>query len=400
MIDALYIHIPFCASRCRYCDFSTAATRKGDPLMGRYAAAVSRLLAEARDIGLMRAPCSAYLGGGTPSLLGARVLSDLIADVCAFGRVSEFSFEANPESLGDEVIRAAKDAGATRVSVGVQSFYDQELKALGRIHSAAVAKERIAAAVAFGLDVSLDLMCGIPYQTESSWRSSLEQAVELGVGHVSCYPLMIEEGTALERLCELGKLPWPDDDAEADYMQIAAEVLGGAGLSRYEVASYAKPGKECRHNVIYWTGREYLGLGTAASSMLSRDSYLMLKDFVQTLPVPQDNASRFRVTVTSSAIDIAAAQSLADLAYDVEQLTAREAAAEDLMLGMRMTRGVSKKLLTQASQVIPSTELYRAVAKAVQEGLASWSEDSPRLTPTEKGWLMGNELYGLFWDLA
>ena len=333
-------------------------------------------------------------------MLGAEGLSSL-ARACreaVGGPFSEASFEANPESLSDEVLAVARDAGLTRASIGVQSLDDRELRALGRIHSAALARERVAAAVASGLDVSVDLMCGIPYQTPGSWERSLACALELGAGHVSCYPLMIEDGTAMERLCEAGKLPWPDDDVEADDMEVAERVLGRGGLARYEVASYARPGRACRHNIAYWTGAEYLGLGTAAASMLGKDAYELLRLAVPALPEPDEDAARFRLTVLSGAREVADARRLADLRFDVEQMSAREAAAEDLMLGMRMARGVGEDLIEGARGLIPDRALDGAVETAIAEGLARRRDG--RLVPTERGWLMGNELYGLFWDLA
>ena len=400
MVDALYVHVPFCAARCRYCDFSTAATRRDDPLMAAYAGAVECLLDEARGLGLIEVPRTAYIGGGTPTLLGPAVLGSLVGAITGAGAVPELSFEANPESLSDAVLDAALKAGATRVSVGVQSLDDRELAALGRIHGAKQARARVSAAVAAGLDVSLDLMCGIPYQTPASWRRSLEGALELGIGHISCYPLMIEEGTPLERLCERGELPWPDDDTEAASMDAAARLLAGRGFARYEVASYARPGRECRHNMAYWTGVEYLGLGTAASSMLGRGSYAALREAVPALPEPREDAARFRLTVASSAREVADARGLAHIAFEVEQLTAREAAAEDLMLAMRMTAGADAALIERASASIPRPALDAALSHAVERGLAAWTPDGARLAPTGRGWLIGNELYGLMWDLA
>lgn len=400
MVDALYVHVPFCAARCRYCDFSTAATRRDDPLMAAYARAVGRLLDEARGLRLIDVPRTAYIGGGTPTLLGPMGLASLIRSITERGVVPELSFEANPESLSDTVLDAALEAGATRVSVGVQSLDDRELAALGRIHSAEQARARVSAAVAAGLDVSLDLMCGIPYQTPASWRRSLEGALELGIGHISCYPLMIEEGTPLERLCERGELPWPDDDDEAASMDAAARILAGHGFTRYEVASYARPGKECRHNMAYWTGVEYLGLGTAASSMLGRVSYALLRAAVPSLPEPRQDAVRFRLTAVSTAREVADARGFSEIAFEVEQLTAREAAAEDLMLAMRMTAGADASLIERAAASIPRPTLDAALSQAVGRGLAAWTPDRAHLAPTGRGWLLGNELYGLMWDLA
>ena len=396
MVRALYLHVPFCVRRCRYCDFSTAAMRHGDALMASYGAALRRLVGEARDLGLIDELETAYVGGGTPTMLGAEALASLVGSV---GALPELSFEANPESLTDEVLSAACEAGATRVSIGVQSFNDRELRGLGRVHDARLARERVAAAAASGLRVSLDLMCGIPYQTPQSWERSLAEAAVLGVGHVSCYPLMIEPGTPMERLCEAGELPWPSDDIEADDMETAESVLGAAGLARYEVASYARPGERCRHNVAYWTGVEYLGLGSAAASMLGRASYERLRRTVPSLPAPSSGTERLRLLVTSGARDVAGASSLAGLAFDVEQLSAREAACEDLMLAARMTDSISPQLVACVRELADSVRVDETLSGLLDKGLLAEGAGG-RLMPTHAGWLLGNELYGPLWDLA
>lgn len=398
-VEALYLHVPFCVRRCRYCDFATAATHHDDARMLAYERSLERLVGQAREIGLLGRPRSAYVGGGTPTMLGAEGLPSLVSAICAAGPVDELSFEANPESLSDELLARAREAGATRVSVGVQSFDDRELRGLGRVHDALLARDRVAAAVDSGLDVSLDLMCGIPFQTPESWRSSLVQAVELGVGHVSCYPLMIEPGTPLERMCESGQLPWPSDDTEADDMEAALEVLGQAGFSRYEVASYARPGKRCAHNVRYWTGVEYLGLGAAAASMLSRASYLRLREAAPALAAPIDDAVRFRLTICSTTDELVCATSLASLSFEVEQLSEREAVAEDLMLAARMTDGLPTPLIEHARTTLGSARVDDALANLVRLGLLERGSVGS-LVPTHDGWLLGNELYGALWDLA
>ena len=400
-VEALYLHVPFCLRRCDYCDFASAATSHGDGVMSAYVASLMRLMDEAAGLGLIGAGTrTAYLGGGTPTMLGASELGELIGRVRSLTpQLGELSFEANPESLSDEVLASALEAGATRVSIGVQSFNDRELRALGRVHGASLASESVAAAVVSGLHTSLDLMCGIPYQTPETWEASLARAVELGVGHVSCYPLMIEPGTVMERLCESGKLPWPSDDTEADDMEAAERVLTQAGLARYEVASYARPGQACAHNIAYWTGAEYLGLGTAASSMLGRAGYESLRSAVPSLPSPGDAAVRFRLTITSSTHEVIAARCLSGLSFDVEQLSEREAVAEDLMLGARMSRGLSPELITRACSALGEGKVRACLATLVHKGLLC-AGDAGTYPPTHSGWLLGNELYGALWDLA
>ena len=398
-VGALYLHVPFCVRRCRYCDFATAATRRDDPVMREYVGALERLAGEAREIGLLGGARTAYIGGGTPTLLGPDGISRLARVARGAGELEELSFEANPESLSDEALAAAAEAGATRVSIGVQSLNDAELKAIGRVHDAALARGRVSAAVESGLHVSCDLMCGLPYQTAESWQASLDGALELGVGHVSCYPLMIEEGTPLERMCKAGEMPWPSDDTEADDMEAAERVLGAAGFSRYEVASYARPGERCLHNIAYWTGVEYLGLGRAAASMLSRESYNALRSVVTALPELSEDTERARLTIASATSEVAKARSLADLEFELEELNAREAVAEDLMLAARMSDGIPADLLARANDTLGAARVSACIDSLVNKGLLA-SAANGSYGPTHAGWLLGNELYGPFWDLS
>ncbi|MBM6775251.1 coproporphyrinogen-III oxidase family protein [Olsenella profusa] len=397
-VGALYLHIPFCARKCAYCDFASRAARPGDPLVAAYVRALEAQLEEAASLGLLEGCETAYVGGGTPSLLGPSLLGGLVERVVRTCAPGELSSEANPDSLTDEVIDALRRAGATRLSVGVQSLDDAELACLGRLHDAASARERVRAAVASGLDVSVDLMCATPGQTDASWARTLAGAVALGVGHVSVYPLQIEEGTEFDRRYADDPCAFNDPDVQANRMTQAQAVLEGHGLARYEVASYARPGRECRHNIAYWTGVPYLGLGTKASSMLDVKLYLRLCGAVPGLPEPPAGTARVRLTVESGARAIAGDPRLSALSLSTEFLGAREAAAEDLMLAMRMTRGAGPGLLGRAREAIPAERLEGALREAVDTGLAAWS--AGRLVPTQRGWLLGNELYGLMWDLA
>ncbi|MBY4797970.1 coproporphyrinogen III oxidase family protein [Collinsella sp. AGMB00827] len=400
-LTSVYLHIPFCAARCRYCDFATEACGSDLSLPHAYAQSLTRLVREAADLGIIGQVRTAYIGGGTPSLLGNDRLADLVAALASLAAYDQFelSFEANPESVDEYLLGAAHGAGATRVSIGVQSLEPAALLALGRIHTAERARQAIRLAVQSGLLVSVDLMCGVPTATEAGLVLGIQEVIAAGVGHISCYPLMIEEGTELERLCERGIMPWPDDDSEARGMQLAAKTLTDSGFARYEVASYAKDDQLCKHNCVYWTGKPYLGLGSAAASMLDRATYEGLRVHIPGLPTAPASAQRFRLACTSSPREIIAAHSLSDLRFSVEMLAAREALAEDLMLGLRMTRGISAERIRRAQTVIPKALLECACTKAIERGLAR-SCSTGGLIPTEQGWLLGNELYGLFWDLA
>ena len=195
---------------------------------------------------------------------------------------------------------------------------------------------------------------------------------------------MIEPGTPLERMCESGEVPWPSDDTEADDMEAALDVLESAGYSRYEVASYAQPGKRCQHNIAYWTGVPYLGLGASAASMLTLPEYEALRALVSSLPAPSDDTWRFRLTSSDDARAYAWARSLAELSFEVEQMTETEAVAEDLM---------------RARHVLGEARVGECFSTLVDNGFLA-PAGCGSLVPTRKGWLLGNELYGPLWNLA
>ncbi len=374
-VGALYVHVPFCARKCAYCDFTSAATCKDDPAMAQYASDLVEQIRACAEAGLLGSCATAYIGGGTPSLLGQKVIYSLVASIReACPTIAELTCEANPDSLGDDVIAAVRDAGATRLSIGVQSFDDGELQALGRLHTAEQACDRVRAAVASGLDVSVDLMCAIPEQTDDSWERTLVQVLDLGVAHVSVYPLAIEEGTPFgERYGDV-PTPWNDEDLQASRMEKAELVLEAAGYARYEVASYALPGKECSHNIAYWTGVPYLGLGRGAASMLGTEAYELARCVFSCLPERLVDAVRMRFCT---------------LDREVEFLSEREAWAEDLMLGMRLTCGLPQEQFRGAEAT---------VADLISRGFIC--RKGGRVMPTHDGWLLGNELFGALWGLA
>ena len=397
-VKALYLHVPFCARKCAYCDFSSWATPAGDPLMSAYVRALEAQMGEAESLGLLEGCETAYLGGGTPTLIGEKDLGLLVSAVrAAAPEIRELTCEANPDSLTDEVLLAVREAGATRLSIGVQSLDDAELAELGRLHDAACSCERVTAAVASGLDVSVDLMCATPRQTDGSWARTIEGVVALGVGHVSVYPLQIEEGTALDARYADDPCSWNDDGVQASRMTQAQALLEGCGYHRYEVASYSIAGKECRHNIAYWTGAPYMGLGTGASSMLDLKGYLRLREACPRLPEPPSGVVRVRLTVRTGRGELAADPRLSSLSFSLEFLTGPQAVAEDLMLGARLVAGLRPELVSQAREAF-GARLDAMLDALLGDGLLV--ERGNRLAPTERGWLLGNELYGALWDLA
>lgn len=401
--SALYLHIPFCSQKCFYCDFSSWSTRQDDSRMKNYVKAFKRQLDEAVQLGLLADTKTVYMGGGTPSLLGQDAV-DLAQHTSAIVNPDEFSIEANPDSLSDDLLASLATGGVTRVSLGVQSFNDNELKKLGRIHSADLAYDRVLAAKDNGYDVSVDLMCAIPEQTESSWEFSLSRFISLGVNHVSVYPLTIEDGTALAKQTQDKDIPWNTYDVQADRMQAASKTLQAAGFERYEVASYARNQKSCKHNKMYWTGESYLGLGTSAASMLTAAEYDVLAKVNTSLPNRPQNAVRARLVVLDAPRKIAEDASLFSTEFDVEFLTLRESVAEDLMLHARLMEPMAPALLDVSKRVFGVSSVQKVLDSCVYDELLECvnyedSKDKTTYRPTEKGWLLGNELYGRLWDL-
>ncbi len=398
MTSALYLHIPFCVRKCAYCDFASWATPAIDPLMAAYARALELQITEAESLGLLEGCETAYVGGGTPTLLGEKDLGSLVSSVRASAPgILELTCEANPDSLADEVLLVVREAGATRLSIGVQSLDDAELAELGRLHDADCARERVSAAVASNLDVSVDLMCATPRQTDEGWARTVEGTVALGVGHVSVYPLQIEEGTALDARYADDPCDWNDDGVQASRMTQSQALLEGCGYHRYEVASYAAAGKQCRHNIAYWTGVPYLGLGTGASSMLDLEGYLRLREACRRLPEPPLGTVRARLTVRTGRGELAADPRLSALSFSLEFLSGPQAVAEDLMLGARLVEGLRPELVSRARELF-GARLDATLEALLADGLLA--ERGGLLAPTERGWLLGNELYGALWELA
>lgn len=362
--QALYIHVPFCKQRCRYCDFEADAVSPDDPFIQRYAEGVVKDIRDAGRSGELSEIKTVYIGGGTPTYV-SRVLTQLLYTLSLSMTLDssvECSVEANPDSLTPALVRDMWALGVNRLSVGVQSFFDNELEALGRIHDAQAARNAIAAARERFDNVSIDVMCGIPGQSLETFLKSVEEAVSLGITHISIYPLSIEQGTDFYRCVNRGKMALPDPDFQAECMVQAASFLASCGFLRYEVASYAQAGYECRHNIAYWTGVPYMGLGPSAVTMTQNASRRMRKQHDQI----------------------------------IDDLDQQQMRAEDLMLRMRMTAGVPDRMVADARELLP--DLPAVLDDLAQKGLVSHTQGAWR--PTEQGWLCGNDLYGALFDLA
>ncbi len=274
----LYLHIPFCRSKCAYCDFYSLPRREGD--MGRYCNALCRALIQSAPQAAGRAVDTIYIGGGTPSVLGGERIAALMETVRQNYSLSgdcEITMEANPDSVDENLLSAVRAAGVNRLSLGVQCADDRILAILRRPHTFAQAQQAVAAARRAGFsNLSLDLIYGLPQQNLSQWQQTVEQVLALQPEHLSCYGLQLEEGTWLYD--HQSQFQIPDDDAQADCYLWTVERLGQAGYPQYEISNFARPGRESRHNLRYWRMQEYMGFGPGAHSDFGGRRYSFVRD--------------------------------------------------------------------------------------------------------------------------
>lgn len=400
----IYIHVPFCRMKCSYCDFYSVDDISSSRVE-LVATGIEGELGQWASSGLSGVVETLYLGGGTPTVIAGSAVRLLRSALENFPvrAGAEVTVEANPDSTSPELVEALAAAGMTRMSVGVQSFNPTELALLGRVHTVDEALAACKAARSAGVGLSLDLMCGIPGQTTSSWVASLEQALRLDPDHMSVYPLTLEEGTPLGVAVDAGLVQEPDPDVAAEMMIVAEELLGAAGLPRYEIANYARPGNESRHNLAYWTARPYLGIGPGAHSMLDPETARA----VGLVPAPGADSAR----IPASATDVGRVRfgNPADIDSwllgtrgEIEILTAEESRREDVMLALRLRRGVGHAAVLEAElgEVLDSLEADDLVERITGSGLPVLEDGvvpSMRWRVTRRGWLLGNEVFGRVW---
>jgi oxygen-independent coproporphyrinogen III oxidase len=283
----LYVHLPFCHTHCTYCPFAISTD------LSQQDAYTAALVREIEAAGAADA-ATVYLGGGTPSRTSIGNLTRIFAALrsrFAIAGEAEVSMEANPEDVTPENVEAWRALGVNRISIGVQSFHDAELRAISRVHDRGRALEAVRTVVASGTRANLDLMLGLPHQTAESFRETLDTAVDLGAAHLSLYMLDLEEKTPLEVQVARGRVVLPDDDLVADLYLEAIERLGARGLRQYEISNFAREGEECLHNLRYWTRGEYHGFGLGAHSFLGDSRFANTRDirrYIDTAPEARD----------------------------------------------------------------------------------------------------------------
>ena len=359
----LYLHVPFCKSKCAYCDFYSLSGR--EEKMDDYATALTSHLAETAPMATSHTVDTVYFGGGTPSYLGPERIARLLQAVKKHYRVdknAEITMEANPDSLFDwKALRALRRQGLNRISLGVQSSDDATLRALGRIHTwQQVVEAAEAVRRAKISDLSLDLIYGLPGQTMAQWQKTLSDAVSLSPDHISCYALKLEEGTPLWRQRET--LTLPDDDTQADMYLYTVEYLQQQGYEQYEISNFARSGHESRHNLKYWTLGEYAGFGPGAHSDFGGVRYAYVADL--------DLYLRGRLVLSES-----------------ETITEAEREREYIMLSLRTVAGIDvrtfenrfRRRFDVAEKLLTDYETH---------GLAQRTAAGWRLTP--EGFLVSN----------
>ncbi|HBI6908408.1 TPA: oxygen-independent coproporphyrinogen III oxidase [Clostridium perfringens] len=266
---SLYIHIPFCAQKCLYCDFPSFARK--DHLRKAYIEALNKEIISLREKHNNLEINTIFIGGGTPSVLESDELECLLKEVAKLNMAKdiEYSMECNPGNLTEEKLEVMKKYGVNRISIGLQAKQDNLLKGLGRIHNYKTFKENFLLAKKVGFNnINVDLMFGLPNQRLNEWEETLREIISLEPAHISAYSLIIEEGTAFYNLYENDKLKLPTEEEERKMYHLAKKILEENGFNQYEISNYAKEGKECRHNLAYWNMDNWIGVGSASASYM------------------------------------------------------------------------------------------------------------------------------------
>ena len=366
----IYIHVPFCRSKCQYCDFYSLTT-KDDKLMDSYLDAMTRHIKEAGSLAPNHKVDTIYFGGGTPSFFGADGMATILTAIRRYFDVvndAEITFEANPDSVNDKLLRRLRAEGFNRVSLGVQCDDDAILQKVGRPHNyaqAVTAVERIRRAGYRNL--SLDLMYGLPGQTLEGWDTTLRRVLTLNPDHISCYGLKVEERTPLYSYKDACNLP--DDDMQADMYLTAVEILKAKGYRQYEISNFARKGMISRHNMKYWTGGEYLGFGPDASSDFGGKRFTMVRDLLAYIDGIKHGGQ---------------------VVAEIQEIPRRERAGEFLMTRLRTTDGVDPQEY-ERKYLLPFAPLETALERCREQRLAAKASDGTwHLTP--EGFLVSNSI--------
>ena len=380
---ALYLHIPFCTAKCGYCDFNSYEGL--DHLVPGYTATLLRELElwapAARDFEVQ----TVFFGGGTPSLTALDDMRAITAAVHQRYNIApdvEWTLEANPGELTAEHLAGLREIGVNRLSIGVQSLHDDELRQLDRVHTADRAVEAVEAARAAGFDnLNLDFIFGLIEQPLERWRQTLERALALRPEHLSCYALTVEPGTALHYRVAKGELPEPDPDVAADQYEWTRERLAEAGYGQYEISNWTRPGRECRHNLVYWRAEPYLGLGAGAHSFFAGQRFANVDAPSSYIEAVDASHAERQATGGGTLRQIAGGET-------PDEATLR---ADAMILGLRLLEGVSTAEFAARFGVTVEAVFGEAVERHLALGLLERVGDRLRLTP--RGLLLANEVF-------
>ncbi len=370
----IYVHIPFCRQKCKYCDFLSAP---GDSERIReYVSVLKKEIRSYKDIAESRVADTLYFGGGTPSVLEPEQIgeiTEILKDIFDLDHLKEFTIEVNPGTVDLKKLKGYKEVGADRLSVGVQSADDDELRLLGRIHSFAEAKECFAAAKEAGfLNISADIISALPGQTLEKYEEDLRKIIELKPQHISSYSLIIEPGTPFwadygDKGKKRGDLP--DDDTDRKMYALTKKILEEEGFHRYEISNYSLKGFESKHNSAYWTGKEYIGLGLGASSLVDNVRYSNVAELKKYLINPEKHIIE-------------------------EKLDKKALMSEFMILGLRMTEGISKNKFLSRFGTEPDNE-YGDILRRF-ERLGVIRNEGDRISLTDYGLDVSNMVFEEF----
>jgi oxygen-independent coproporphyrinogen-3 oxidase len=369
VVGHLYLHVPFCPKICPYCSFYKQGMREGG--QERYVEAVLRELDSYLDEGVQLVPATVFMGGGTPSSLSMKLLERLLNGLrerVDLSRLKEWTLEMNPATVSAQKAKLLRDLGVTRASMGAQSWEPHVLETLGRVHSAQQALDSYAILREAGLPaVNLDLIFAVPGQSLEDWKRSLRRTVELRPDHISSYNLTYEEDTEFFKRFQAGEFSqYPEEDAE--FFEFTEAFLAEHGYEAYEISNVAPPGQECLHNLAYWHGADYLGLGPSAFSTVGEERWQNIAD-----------------TATYTAAMLNGHRPIG-FREDVPPQTRRH---EQIVFGLRTSRGVGESLLRQTAPT--------AVEALLAEGLLAPSKTAPaNLSLTSRGRLLADEIGELF----
>jgi len=367
---ALYVHVPFCRHKCPYCSFVSYDYREADiPL---YLSALKKELIRRAGGECIR---SIYFGGGTPSLLPTEHIGDLLSAISSLFTVdeaAEITIEANPGTVNEVYLTAIRELGVNRLSLGVQSLNDRELALLGRIHTAAEARDAVQHARGSGIDnLSIDLIYGLPGQTLSDWQQTLGEAITMRPDHLSLYSLTLEEETPMwKAIIKEGSLPELDPDVSADHYELAEDLLSAQGYRHYEISNWALAGRECRHNLTYWRNLSYLGVGVGAHSCLDGHRIANTKNLDKYLADPSP----------APEMD--------------EEIGPELELAETVILGLRLCKGIDLDDIHRRFGIDIMDHYSQQVGEVVDAGLLE--QVGRRLILTRRGRLLSNEVFWRF----